>query len=518
MVSGTESGKLVQAAGKEQMKKSKILLIDPPYNRLMGIEAPTIYPLGLSYLSAVLNSEGHDAVYVNLDYDDSLTYPNYFSRKKNIEYYKKYILECGAGSVHGLWSEFEELLSRWAPDIVGISATTLKMKSVLKIARIAKTHSKDIKVVLGGHHSQIYACEILDNSKDVDFVIKGEGERTMIELARFLSGPKDVAELKDISGIAFRNDAGIAEETRPRELIPDLDSLPYADSAKYYEQGRLVDMPLASAMGTRGCPHDCNYCATNNIWHRRVRRRSVKNVIDELKYRIKKDSIYEFNFLDDCFTVNKNWTEEFCDSILREGLPINWSCISDINSIDEDLFRLIVKAGCNKINLGIESGSERILKLCNKNLQLDRAKRIFNYARKYRISTTAYFMAGFPSETTEDINKTIELIKELDPNWVYLNVLIPLPGTVFFKRAVKEGLINPMMAWSGDIYEHLQANYTNQISDEEFNRLIDEAYALCYKLDKRTVNIFKRIPFKAYLRQPQKILSDTKKLANWVRR
>ncbi|MBL7070867.1 MAG: radical SAM protein [Candidatus Omnitrophica bacterium] len=500
------------------MNRLRVLLIDPPYNRLMGLEAPSIYPLGLSYISAVLNKAGHEAVYVNLDYDDSHAYSNPFSREKNIGYYKKYKKECDGRSAHAVWSELRELFSIWTPDIVGISATTLKMKSVQVVAKAAKAYSKSVKVILGGHHSQIYAGEILDKCKDVDYIVKGEGEETMVELVRFLSGSGTGESLKDINGIAFRNDTGSVEETGPRALISDLDSLPFADPAKYYRDGRLIDMPLASIMGTRGCPYDCNYCATNNIWLRKVRRRSVENVIAEIRHRMKNDNIYEFNFLDDCFTMNKKWTEEFCDSILSEALPINWSCISDINSIDEDLFKLIVRSGCNKINLGIESGSDRILRLCNKGLDMEKAKKIFGYARKHRISTTAYFMMGFPTEGPEDIKKTEALIRELNPNWVYMNVLIPLPGTKFFDRAVSDGLIAPERAWSGDIYKHLQANYTGKIDDEEFNGLVDEAYALCYKLDKRVTNIFKRIPFRAYLKQPQKVLSDTKKFAEWVRR
>jgi len=503
----------------------KTLLIDPPYNRLMGIKMPCIYPLGLASLSAILNAAGHESTYVNLDYDDELVYANPFSRTKNISLYEKYLAECDNDINCNSWKELQDLLIRMSPEIVGISCVTVKMKSVLKITRIVKNYSPGTKVILGGHHSQIYANEILNNCADVDFVIKGEAEQTLLEVADALekeksgiTGSYPEKSLRDIDGLVFRDSSGRVCENKPRALISDLDCLPNAESAKYYKNNELINLSLSSIMTSRGCPYQCSFCATNQIWHRKVRRRSVSNVIDELEYRIERDNIHEFNFLDDCFTINKDWITELCESLLSKNLSINFSCISSINFIDENLFKLIVRAGCNKINLGIESGSERILKLCNKKVDLNDAKKIFEYTRKYRISTTAYFMMGFPTETEEDIRKTQQCIHQLKPNWVYMNILIPLPGTKLFDWAVNEGLIDTRSAWSGDMYKNLQFNYTNTIDNELFNKLVDENYELCYKINKRIRNVLKRIPLKAYVKKPHKAVLDMKKFADWVRK
>lgn len=502
----------------------KTLLIDPPYNCLVGIKTPCIYPLGLAYLSSVLNRAGHESTYVNLDYDNTLMYTNPFSRVKNISLYKKYLEKCGEDSDCDIWKTLEKLLIWMSPEIIGISCVTVKMKSVLKTARIIKQYSSGIKIVLGGHHSHIYANDILNNCPDIDFIIKGEGEESLVELADLLEKEKlgnshNLEEsLKNIEGLVFRNKLGKTHENTPRTFISNLDSLPYAESAKYFKNGELINLPLSSIMASRGCPYQCSYCATNQIWHRKVRRRSVENVIGEIEYRISNEKIREFNFLDDCFTMDKDWMLEFCDSLLRKNISISWSCISSVNFIDESLFKLVVRAGCNKINLGIESGSERILKLCNKHINLNHAREIFDYARKYRVSTAAYFMIGFPTETEDDIKKTQECIYQLSPNWVYMNVLIPLPGTNFFDWAVKEGLIDAKLAWCGDIYENLQSNYTNVINDELFNELVDESYESCYKINKKMSNILRRIPLKAYIKKPHKAILDIKKFSDWIRK
>ena len=127
-------------------------------------------------------------------------------------------------------------------------------------------------------------------------------------------------------------------------------------------------------------------------------------------------------------------------------------------------------------------------------------------------------MMGFPTETEEDIRKTQQCIHQLRPNWVYMNILIPLPGTKFFDWAVNEGLIDTRSAWSGDMYKNLQFNYTNTIDDDLFNKLVDENYELCYKINKRIRNVLKRIPLKAYVKKPHKAVLDMKKFADWVRK
>lgn len=149
---------------------------------------------------------------------------------------------------------------------------------------------------------------------------------------------------------------------------------------------------------------------------------------------------------------------------------------------------------------------------------MQKIHQVFYYAKKYRISTTAYFMIGFPTETTKDIQDTRKFISELDPNWVYANVLIPLPGTEIFRMCVEKGLIDEKMAWSGELYKDLQTNYTGTIKDDEFNELVDGIFGLCFKINKKASNLFRRMPIRQYIIDPSKIISDSRKLISWAMR
>jgi anaerobic magnesium-protoporphyrin IX monomethyl ester cyclase len=499
----------------------KILLIDPPYERLMGIKSSTAYPLGLAYITSLLISKGYDSLYLNLDYDENLPLSNPFSRKFNIESFQTYLSNV-TNNDHRVWSEAKLFISRVKPDVVGISSITIKMPSVIRLANIVKECNPEALVVVGGHHAQLFPKEILQNINAIDLIVKGEGEETFLEiveirnnipsLSKFLSNKS----LSFISGIYFRDENGNISETEERLLIDNLDDLPYPENAIYIKSNQHSQVtPINYIISSRGCPFNCKYCATNNIWKRKIRYRSVNNVIAEIQMRINNQNDYYFYFYDDCFTLNRQWLKEFSQMLIINKLKINWSCITSPSLVDEEIFKDIVEAGCKKINIAIESGSERILRHCNKNINLDYVRTVFHLAKKYNLSTTAYIMLGFPTETEEDIRKTQSIIRELKPNWVYANVLIPLPGTDYFNWVVKNKLIDLEKAWSGRYLPHLQMNYTGTIKDDRFNQLVDETYDICFKINRSVSNIIKRLPIRHYLKNPIEIITDCRKFVNW---
>ncbi len=266
----------------------KVFLFDPPYERLMGIKTTLLYPIGLSYLAATLNQAGHEALYINFDYEKGLPITNPFSRTRNINNYRKYSHEINKASNH-VWHSFRQLLLEYTPQVVGISCITLKMQSALMMANIVKEVNSNIKVIFGGHHSLLYPEEILNNSPNVDIVTLGEFDLGLVEVVNALQTNTGTLykKLRDIPGLCIRNQLATAVRTGERELLPSLDDLPFPESALYYQNSCLRTLPLTAIIASRGCPYKCTYCATNRLWKRSVRWRSPENVLNEIKYRSK---------------------------------------------------------------------------------------------------------------------------------------------------------------------------------------------------------------------------------------
>lgn len=494
----------------------RVLLVDAPYDRLKNCKVTLNYPLGLSYLTSYLNKNGHEAHYLNLDWAQDLPTSNPFSRLEIISQQKRYRNELLLDSTHAAWSDFAKAIQDFNPRLVGLTTSTLKIKSVFKCLEIVKKVNPGIRLVLGGHHSQIYAREILQNVREVDYVVLGEGEETLLALVNELAKTTHPS-LNSIDGLAYRDENANIILNKRRAFISNLDALPYCAPAEEYTSGKFVPLPMIAVMGSRGCPYDCNYCATNNMWQRRVRRRSAKNVAAEIESIIATQKERFISFYDDCFTLDKKWVLEFCDILIKEKIKISWQCITSVNLLDDVVLRKIIEAGCNKINIAIESGSSRILKSANKHIDLENIKKMFTMAKRYKISTTAYIMMGFPTETRQDILLTQKIIVETKPNWVYCNVLIPLPGTKFFTQCVEQKLIDPTLAWRGEGIDEIIKNYTGTMSDEEFFALVDETFQLCYKINSRMSNLLKRVSFRRYFSNPVSLLTDFKKARDYIK-
>jgi radical SAM superfamily enzyme YgiQ (UPF0313 family) len=344
--------------------------------------------------------------------------------------------------------------------------------------------------------------------------VLGEGETTFLELVKSIENNLK-QNLSCIRGLAFRDSHGNAVKNEDVILLDNLNDLSFPSECFTYRKQCFEIIPSVALMASRGCPYDCYYCATNNIWKRKIRKRSPQNVIDEIRHIRSKQKISSFAFYDDCFTLDKKWLLEFCEQLIKDDLRINWSCITSSKLVDKHIFSRIVRAGCKKINIGVESGSKRILKAANKRIDLDAVRELFRLSRKYNISTAAYFMIGFPSETMDDIRLTQNLIKEIRPNWIYCNVLIPLPGTNFYNMCVKNGSLDPSDAWRGDTIKSPIGNFTGTIPDKTFFKLVDETFQLCYKINTSLSNLVKRAPIRDYVSSPGSLISDIKKAASY---
>lgn len=448
----------------------KVLLINPPFHRLKGF-GHTYYPLGLGYLCAVANKLGIETRLFNADVPDiseKLNHSENYSEK--IKSHKKYI-DALNDAGHYVWREISDVIKVYAPDIIGISVMTAKYASAIKVSEIAKSiNGGRIKVVWGGPHPTICAKEVIDEPL-VDFVVSGEGEETFEELLIELrSGGGDFGKIK---GLAHKNN-GASQVNPPRELLQDLDGLSPPDRESMIYPERYFPDSFGNMITLRGCPFLCGYCSAKSIWSRRCRYRNIDSVISEINWIRTKFGSRNIYFWDDSFTSNRGRVADICNRLISESMNITWGCTTRVDLLDEELLMLMKRAGCNYISIGIESGSERILKIVEKNITLQQIKKAVVMIKNSRISFEAFFMIGFPDETKEDIEKTFQLMKEMDRGTVCFSIFTPYPGSAQFDTAKRYGLIPEKINWSDYSHQSSENYFVKDISKDDFREYVDK--------------------------------------------
>ncbi len=306
----------------------RILLINPPWYRMFG-QGSNASPLGLCYIGGVLNEQGYEVVIYNADFKKGLGFGAGVSQitKKYGEY-----LRCLNNTGHPLWREIADVISEVSPDIVGVSVTTAKYGSALNVSRLVRNFSADVPVVWGGVHPTILPDETIKN-REVDIVVRGEGEYTFLNLVR------EPRHLKSILGITFKGENGSIIHTPDRPLVENLDLIPFPARHLLREKENHYPENFGNLFATRGCPYSCTFCASHKVWTRKVRYRSPKNIVDEI--RILKDTFKTniFTFEDDSFTLDKRFVENLCDLMIKEKLNVKWSTETRANLVGHDLMK-----------------------------------------------------------------------------------------------------------------------------------------------------------------------------------
>jgi len=221
----------------------------------------------------------------------------------------------------------------------------------------------------------------------------------------------------------------------------NLDDLPFPDRTLLKNDlyhVPLLKSPFTVIYSSRGCPFRCKFCGSKNYWQR-FRTRSAQNVIAEIKECIERFKIRSFRFLDDTFTVNKRRVTKICELILENGWDIEWACLSRVDTVNEEMLKIMKKAGCKQIFYGVESGSPTILEYLRKDQTVEDAVRAFEWTRKAGIQAGAYFILGTPIDKWSTIRETIGVAKKLKPDFVGFNPVIPFPGTELYEELKKNG-------------------------------------------------------------------------------
>lgn len=396
----------------------RILLIQTPNvtGTLLNLPGKEV-PLSLLYLAAVARAQGHEVRVLDLDF------------------------------LGGIAPHLDRALSEFEPVLVGVSAYTTNVARAADIASRVKQARPQTTTVLGGFHASALPKRVLCEFPSFDFVIVGEGEYTLLDLAAAIPviarGRIQDSPLPQIAGLAWRDGENIMVNER-RPLIDDLDTLPFpardlVPVARYVpDPGNFYHLPSTGILYSRGCPYHCTFCS-KSVFQNVIRYRRPETVIDEMRECGARWGIRDFRFEDEGPTLNIKRVRELCEAILGAGLRVTWHCYSRVDSVEEDDLRLMQRAGCYHVTYGIESGSPRTLERIDKRLSLEQARRIVATTKRLGLECKANFIIGFPWETREDLDQTIRFAFDISPDLATFNVFKPLPGSSLYEELERAG-------------------------------------------------------------------------------
>jgi len=378
------------------------------------------YPLGLMYLSAMVKHHS----------------PSYKIRIIDLRVTKL--------STHKL----AEIVESFNPQIVGISAVTMEAINMHEVAAVAKDVIPDSIVITGGPHPTAFYKKILEDP-NIDYAVIGEGEETFLELLHTLEKGGDITR---VNGIAYRKDNEV-QLTPARKYIENLDNLPMPDwdaididlYSRFYSMTNLGKRRYMAMFTSRSCPYRCIYC--HNIFGKGFRARSPENVIQEIDILYNKYRIKDFEILDDIFNFDKYRAEKICDLIFENNYDITLSFPNGLRTdrLERVTLEKMRRAGTRYISVAVESASPRIQKLIKKNLHIEKVNEMIDIAVSLKIFTNGYFMLGFPTETMEELNATVNFALKSRLHTAHFFIVTPFEGTELytrFKELVKNNNIN----------------------------------------------------------------------------
>lgn len=441
---------------------------------------------GLCVLGAVAEGVGHEVVVFNCDYDRTDRDMTLYEYQRNHQRYLRSLENLKLP----VWRELEDFVKTFSPDILGITSMTAHWASVGNVAKLFKRLYPSRPVVVGGHHATAVPEQVLSHS-DVDYVVRGEGEITFLELLNTLErrGP-----LEKVKGLSFKCEKGQIHNPA-RELIADIDEIPFAAAHLMYRSDRIAysnEMVFTS----RGCPHDCIFCASKLTWTRKPRYRSPKKVVEEILQTYERGGRKSFAIYDDTFTINRKHAEEICQLLIDSGIDFKWHCMSTVKVRDEGFYKMLKRAGCNSIAFGIETGDADALKKIKKNISISEIRSAFELAKRMGFQTRAFIMYGFPWETKSHIDAAISLLKEIKPDSIGYSSAVPLPGTELLGMVRAAGFLGGPVSqidWSHYHQYSPEMFFSDQVSREEAYKLSLYAQRQFYLMGVDRLGRVKRI-------------------------
>ncbi|MBI5326871.1 MAG: cobalamin B12-binding domain-containing protein [Deltaproteobacteria bacterium] len=378
----------------------KILLI----NQSNGIDFNQNPPLGILYLAASLRKANYEVdIYDQGAKENKLNYPS-------IDYMKNF-----------------------SPDVVGFSLYTFGLPQTLQYIKGLKEEFPHIKIIVGGHHATALPERTMLDCPEADVLVCGEGDVTIIELIKAI---EKGSNLDQVQGIYYRNNGTIVH-TGSRPYIENLDILPFPandliEKYTYPSEGIEVGKKILNLTASRGCPFSCAYC-NKAVYGSVFRRRSPKNVVDEIKYMFERFGYDEVMFHDELFTAKRAWLYELFEEFKKRGLRFPWRCLGKVGTVDYELLSAMQESGCYIIAFGLESGNAKVREDISRKMTNEEIKNTFDLAKRAGIMTYAFNMINHRLDTVATIRDTYNLMCEVNPTFAPVFICSPLPGSPIYQ-------------------------------------------------------------------------------------
>jgi anaerobic magnesium-protoporphyrin IX monomethyl ester cyclase len=473
----------------------KVLLINPPQTFYPGSEQPAgNLPLGLMYLAALLQKANFKVEILDAFMVDSV-----FQRN-------------GVETTVGMpFTKIRHELIERKPDVVGISGPfTCQIDNAVKISNLVKEVNPNILTVTGGPHVTLASEAFLREAKDVDIVVRGEGEYTMLEIAQTF---EDRKQMDKILGIAYRQ-SGKIRLNPPRPLIKNLDQLPYpaynlVDMERYLTLKKIgyrsfKDRAI-SMITSRGCPFNCCFCAVHLHMGKDFRAHSAKYVVDHIQFVVKKFNVRNVFFEDDNLTLDIERFENICNDIISRNINIGWETPNGVRAdcLNRELLKKMKQSGCKSVFIGVESGDQQILNnvIC-KSLDLNRVVEFAKDAKEIGLKTGAFYIIGFPGETKENMQKTVDFALRLKREYdvgMHLFVATPSFGTRLYEECVIKGYVEENLTWNA-FARARQPKGMPLITTKDFTP------AQVKEIAARAIAQYKRLSLINHLKNPRMVL------------
>lgn len=392
-------------------------------------------PIGLMYVAAALEKAGYSVQMLD----------NYLMKKST--------------------DEIKQLIAAQDPQIVGITCGSATYIRCVETAKAIKLVKPNCKIVVGGWHASYMPDSLLANP-EIDYVVMGEGERAVTQLANAITCGNESAAFT-IPGVACRRSG--TNIKNPPQFIENMDEIPYPARhllpLELYDRTiEFLDAKPADVMSiSRGCVFNCGFCETRKLWGNICRGFSPQRIIGEIEDLKAKYGSRGIYFINDNFTLRKKETIELCNLMIESKLDLEWVCDTRVDLVNDELLGLMSKAGCKTIWFGVESASPRILQRIGRNTTPEQVEKAFKLCRKHGIKTACSFMLGLPDETLADMEASLKFAKKLSPDWCQFNTFIAYPDSRLYKELFENGkyikLDEFLLAVKSDeyTYEQLQA-------------------------------------------------------------